>query len=205
MFQLPQSIKPKLFFCKIWNNFLKTSQSANSAWLHVVSIHSARSTCSGNFSPSKTRNKTLNKSSHHRCSHDWPWDFINSNKTVNARVRTSSLQRLILNFIFRPYCLLFYLITADNSNMRGNHPRSQTLSSIGIKATSSPLIYYQEYFPYYVLIFPNVIIFLSVLKAFWLFSIWSATIRMSRIASIEVSGNCELHPNSDKHFTQSCR
>ena len=59
-----------------------------------MSIHSDLSTCSGNFKPSNTRNRTLNRSNHHRCSHDAPCDFINSKRTVRARVRTSNLQRL---------------------------------------------------------------------------------------------------------------
>ena len=73
---------------------LKTSQSAKSAWLHVVSIHSARSTCSGSLSPSNTRNRTLKRSNHQRCSQLWPWDFMSSKSTVRARVRTSNLHRL---------------------------------------------------------------------------------------------------------------
>ena len=121
--------------------FLNTSHKANSAWLHVVSIHSDRSTCSGSFKPSNTRNRTLNRSNHHRCSQDAPCDLINSKRTVKARVRTSNLQRLNIldDFLFIIICLFIYLMTAESSNMSGNHPRSQTRSSIGISATSSPL------------------------------------------------------------------
>ena len=84
--------------------FLNTSHKANSAWLHVVSIHSDRSTCSGSFKPSNTRNRTLNRSNHHRCSQDAPCDLINSKRTVKARVRTSNLQRLNISV-----CLLLFV------------------------------------------------------------------------------------------------
>lgn len=39
----------------------------------------------------------------------------------------------------KSYYLFIYLMTAESSNMSGNHPRSQTRSSIGMRATSSPL------------------------------------------------------------------
>jgi len=103
--------------------------------------------------------------------------------SINYTCIPSNRKHFPIRRIFKSYFTL-YLITADSSNMSGNHPRSHTLSANGINAISSPP---------------------SVSNASWFLPIWSATIRIRRIASIDVSGNCGLQANSDKHFTQSWR